>query len=758
MFEQISDTYTVLGLIGSGGAGQVYKAYHKRLQKEVVIKKIHSNVQAYMNVRAEADILKSLRHSYLPQVLDYLVIDGEVYTVMDYIPGKSFEQLLSEGVRFYPKDVLKWARQLADAVAYLHAQQPPIIHGDIKPDNLMLMPNGDICLIDFNISGVQTGNKVYAVGYTDGYSPIEQYQIVYVDNQLVAPIENNMQQQGSKPISHDTEMLISKELQVEQGKTEILGNILDLEGNRDATEMLEELPRDVYSPDDELKKQAAKQKTVQIAYSLIDSRSDVYSMGATIYHLLTGRKPESAVNQNRIPLEAYGLPISDGLVYIVDKAMQNDPNQRFASAKEMLEALKNVAKVDRRYKHFIMRTRIGLCSLAALLAIGCVLVTIGTRTMEKEREEEYEASVQCLKNTSEEGNEVSQSDFDDATKLYSKRLAPYYYKILGLYQAGKYKEAVKFQTTVPADVDMTDHELSGNYNFIIANCYFEQEQYEQSIPFFKEAVAYHKENPEYYRDYAIALTRMGQKKKAAKILETAIKYGLINNQVCLVQGEIALAESQYETGEKALQDCISLTTDDYIKMRAYLKLSDLYEDAWNKNVQTIGGSQELVLDKDVSILKEAKDKLPIDKTSAICEKLAQAYARSGAYYNDTSYTRKAVEVYNDMITFGWKTYETYYNLSVLNQQLGEFAAANDAVMELKKQYGEDYVIYKRLALLEADQQAELANIDRNYETFEEYYKKAVEMYQGVEKDRSDPEMDTLRSMHNKLINGGWINE
>ncbi len=174
-FKDITDTYEITGEIGSGGGGTVYKAYHKRLKKDVVIKKIHNDVKDIVNSRAEADILKNLRHSYLPQVFDFLEINGNVYTVMDFIPGKSFQQLLDEGVRFKQKQIIKWARQLAEALVYLHGQTPPILHSDIKPANIMLTPQGDICLIDFNISSVFSNGKAAPIGYSDGYSPPEQY-------------------------------------------------------------------------------------------------------------------------------------------------------------------------------------------------------------------------------------------------------------------------------------------------------------------------------------------------------------------------------------------------------------------------------------------------------------------------------------------------------------------------------------------------------------------------------------------------------
>ncbi len=142
--RKLNDTYTLMDEIGSGGGGVVYRAYHERLRVDVVVKKIKENVKGILESRAEADILKNIKHTYLPRVYDFLEIDHEVYTVMDYIPGKSLDKALKETRRFPQKQVLEWATELAEALEYLHSQKPPIIHSDIKPANIMLTPEGRI--------------------------------------------------------------------------------------------------------------------------------------------------------------------------------------------------------------------------------------------------------------------------------------------------------------------------------------------------------------------------------------------------------------------------------------------------------------------------------------------------------------------------------------------------------------------------------------------------------------------------------------
>ena len=122
---RLNDTYIIEEEIGAGGGGVVYKAYHERLKTWVVVKQIREKVKGILESRAEADILKRIKHTYLPRVYDFLEADGEIYTVMDYVPGRSLDKVLKEEKKIAPGQVLKWAEQLAEAEAIEEAASTP---------------------------------------------------------------------------------------------------------------------------------------------------------------------------------------------------------------------------------------------------------------------------------------------------------------------------------------------------------------------------------------------------------------------------------------------------------------------------------------------------------------------------------------------------------------------------------------------------------------------------------------------------------
>lgn len=168
----INDTYRIICPIGSGGTGIIYLAEHMNLQKKVVLKRIKSRYKTSRTVRQEADILKSLHHMYLPQVYDFIVYDNDIFTVIDFIDGSDMDKYISSYTAVTEERLVKWMYQMCDALTYIHTRKPAVFHNDIKPANIIINENDDICLIDFNIS---SDDNEAVLGFTPAYASPEQY-------------------------------------------------------------------------------------------------------------------------------------------------------------------------------------------------------------------------------------------------------------------------------------------------------------------------------------------------------------------------------------------------------------------------------------------------------------------------------------------------------------------------------------------------------------------------------------------------------
>jgi eukaryotic-like serine/threonine-protein kinase len=150
----LQNRYLVQKLVRQGGMGAVYQALDQRLGNTVALKEtLFTDDTLRAAFEREAHLLARLRHSVLPVVSDHFV-DGEgQFLVMQFIPGDDLGGILKRQARpFAVDDVLRWADQLLDALDYLHTQHPPIVHRDIKPQNLKLTERRDIVLLDFGLA------------------------------------------------------------------------------------------------------------------------------------------------------------------------------------------------------------------------------------------------------------------------------------------------------------------------------------------------------------------------------------------------------------------------------------------------------------------------------------------------------------------------------------------------------------------------------------------------------------------------------
>lgn len=265
----LQQRYKIDRQIGQGGMGAVYVATDERFGSTVAIKEtlfMDSNFRKA--IEREARLLNSLKHSALPRVTDHFEESNSQFLVMEYITGEDLSTIIErENKPFEVHDVLDWADQLLDALDFLHTQDIPVVHRDIKPQNLKLTPNGRIVLLDF---GLAKGNPTDAshqtaaksiFGYSRNYASLEQIQGT-----------------GTDP------------------------------------------------------------------------RSDLYSLSATLYHLLTGVPPEDALTRamsvlskrpdSLVPANLVRSAIPSGVAGVLQKGLDLDAAGRPASAAEMRQMLK----------------------------------------------------------------------------------------------------------------------------------------------------------------------------------------------------------------------------------------------------------------------------------------------------------------------------------------------------------------------------------------------------------------------------------
>lgn len=294
--------YKILNKIGQGGMSVVYLAMNEKANKQWAIKEMRKEKNKNYEIMkqsliTETNLLKELKHPYLPSIADIIENDDTIIIVMDYVEGRPLSDILSEEGVIEEDKVADYAIQLCDVLDYLHSQNPPIIYRDLKPANIMLRPDGKITLIDFGTARKYNYDSVSdttCLG-TIGYAAPEQF----------------------------------------------------------AGETLRQT----------------------------DARTDIYNLGATMYHLLTGVNP-SEPPYELYPIRRWDESLSNGLEKIILRATRKDPDKRFNDCKEMSYALQHFRDLDDSYIA-TQKKKIYLFAASLILSFTFFSMAIVVNGMEK---------------------------------------------------------------------------------------------------------------------------------------------------------------------------------------------------------------------------------------------------------------------------------------------------------------------------------------------------------------------------------------
>ena len=176
--------YRIERALGSGGFGHVYLSVDMQANMQYAIKEyLVTGTSGKAQLEHESQVLGRLHHPNLPAFLEAFDELGHYYVVLGYIEGNDltdYIRVVRQKNEVVPlARLMEWVLSICDAVSFLHRQQPPIIHRDIKPDNIRITASGTAMLVDLgnakaSVDGARTLFFIRHQG-TPGYAPLEQY-------------------------------------------------------------------------------------------------------------------------------------------------------------------------------------------------------------------------------------------------------------------------------------------------------------------------------------------------------------------------------------------------------------------------------------------------------------------------------------------------------------------------------------------------------------------------------------------------------
>ena len=697
--------YSSIRPLGEGGMGTLYRARKDSLDVDVVIKRVKQKFKGRMDERAEANILKTLKHKYLPRIYDVIESpSGYVYTIMDMIPGENMQNYVKTHGPVSQKLAYRWACQLCEVIAYLHSQVPPILHCDIKPSNIMITPNEDICVIDFNTSLVFS-KGVLAIGATPGYAAPEQYTRpgASPDTIETVPLEETMPLRGYKDAFAYQNVRSNK----------------DPSGRGVSNSV------------------TAAQATNAGGYGTISKRTDVYGIGATLYYAITGQQPGHSLKDVR-PITSYKLKFSRSFLLIIARAMMKRQEERFCDAQEMLRALQDIHAIDGRYKKVVHSQRVVAAVSLVLAVSGTLAILFGVQRIGVERYAAYDALVRKGRTAADEMRfDEAEQDLQQAIAIYDDQLEAYVEQAVLLYRQGKYQECIDaVETTQSRELKYYSRQSVANLYNVAAEAYYELESYESAATMYQKAIGYSPDILSYYQGEATALIQLGDYSGADEVLAEmakAVPDAEQSGAYQVVQSELLRKQGDLPDALDAARKAIGSADGNDQLARAYRLAASICED--------IGDS---MLSEEINLLNQGIEQLPDGYYNALAGQLASAYIRQAEATGNPGYQKDALRTYQQLEKNGNTTLEVRLNIAMLQYQLHDFSKAMEMLQALKKDYPKDYRVYKWLAFVQGE--LDLQN-GASYTKTLGYYETAAELYRAEQASGVyDPQMDELDRM------------
>lgn len=697
--------YSAIRPLGEGGMGTLYRAHKDSLDVDVVIKRVKQKFKGRMDERAEANILKTLKHKYLPRIYDVIESpSGYVYTIMDMIPGENMQNYVKTHGPVSQKLAYRWACQLCEVIAYLHSQVPPILHCDIKPSNIMITPADDICVIDFNTSLVFS-KGVLAIGATPGYAAPEQYTRpgASPDTIETVPLEETMPLRGYKDAFAYQNVRSNK----------------DPSGRGVSNSV------------------TAAQATNAGGYGTISKRTDVYGIGATLYYAITGQQPGHSLKDVR-PITSYKLKFSRSFLLIIARAMMKRQEERFCDAQEMLRALQDIHAIDGRYKKVVHSQRVVAAVSLVLAVSGTLAILFGVQRIGVERYAAYDALMRKGRTAADEMRfDEAEQDLQQAIAIYDDQLEAYVEQAVLLYRQGKYQECIDaVETTQSRELKYYSRQSVANLYNVAAEAYYELESYESAATMYQKAIGYSPDILSYYQGEATALIQLGDYSGADEVLAEmakAVPDAEQSGAYQVVQSELLRKQGDLPDALDAARKAIGSADGNDQLARAYRLAASICED--------IGDS---MLSEEINLLNQGIEQLPDGYYNALAGQLASAYIRQAEATGNPGYQKDALRTYQQLEKNGNTTLEVRLNIAMLQYQLHDFSKAMEMLQALKKDYPKDYRVYKWLAFVQGE--LDLQN-GASYTKTLGYYETAAELYRAEQASGVyDPQMDELDRM------------
>lgn len=435
-----------------------------------------------------------------------------------------------------------------------------------------------------------------------------------------------------------------------------------------------------------------------------DARTDIYSLGVTLYHLSTGKGPNDPPYEIK-PVREMNPLLSEGFEYIISKCTKQDPTLRYQNVKEMIYDLDNIHKLNTAYKTMVRKKMMKVYAVLLSFVIACIFIFVGARGIKLEKTKEYNSIIktgEALKADKKYNKAVTTFDLaieknDNRPEAYVD-IANVYLEDTSLEENQRLEKCISYLID---NVILKDSSAAKDEKIqsLMGTTLFKEKSYKEAYKYFNMIENPTDKSVTYYKATAQAL---GYRQKSSKEI-----INIITN----------------------LENFIETVPDIDIRIRGYMDLTDIYMD----NLDIYPNS----FDKVIKLLEKANSLVKATGVETADYKL---YARLGnAYRKKASILKKGSPVYIDIMNKSI----LYYNMALDNgfnkvdgydyigedyKEIGNYVSSEKTYQKMIAVFPNNYKGYTLLALLYYKIEIASPTLQKNFDKVNTYYQLALKLY------------------------------
>ena len=477
-----------------------------------------------------------------------------------------------------------------------------------------------------------------------------------------------------------------------------------------------------------------------------DERSDIYSLGVTLYHLVSGISPREAFGFK--PLRQIDPLLSEGLEMIIGKCVMPDPIDRYQTARQLLEDLNHIDSFSRHFKREQLKRNVRRLSFVLSICFFSYLTYAGFAQLQTEKVLAYDGHVsEAVTLLEKKSYPQAKSELNKAISLFPEKVDAYRETARLLYSEGNYEETEMYIKDLFSK-DLPEVKNDSDLLYLLGSSFYEREIYKEAVQYFSKASQFSPTTVQYLRDLAVSYAKNDQVEEAEATLDRMKKLNIDEEVTWYIEAEIASEQKELKKAEEGFQRVIDKGNDRLLQSKAYFALAQLYKE----NQKEL---EDEDLNKRIAVLEQGKKALQGMNNIPIIELLGEAYhEKSTLMKNQPDLLEKSINEFQQIIDLGYERPYLYRNIAILYQMLERYEESEKTLVEMKEKYPEEYTAYLQLALLYAEVENKKPVAERNYQKTVENYELALKYSPN---GKETVQLQPLIRLIEELRKNNWIN-